>query len=54
MKVWRIALAVLTGILFLSGCSQAADLDKALAEAKKDGKIVMLELGPSAAYRVNR
>jgi len=45
MKVWRIALAVLTGILFLSGCSQAADLDKALAEAKKDGKIVMLELG---------
>jgi thioredoxin len=45
MKLRRSCLTVLTGILFLSGCSQASDVDDVLAQAKKDGKVVMLELG---------
>jgi len=45
MKSWKACLTVLIAILSLTGCSQAGDLDRALAEAKKDGKIVMLELG---------
>ena len=48
MKLWRIFLAVLAGIMILSGYSQASDVgnvDSALAQAKKDGKVVMLELG---------
>jgi thioredoxin 1 len=45
MKLWRACLTVLTGILLLSGCSQASDVDGVLAQAKKDGKVVMLELG---------
>ena len=45
MKLWIISLAVLVGSLFLSGFSQASDVDSVLAQAKKDGKIVMLELG---------
>ncbi len=31
--------------LFLAGCSQASDVDNVLTQAKKEGKIVMLELG---------
>lgn len=31
--------------LALSGCSQAANIDDALSSAKKEGKVVMLELG---------
>ena len=45
MKIWRISLAVLAGIMILSGYSQASDVDSALAQAKKDGKVIMLELG---------
>jgi thioredoxin 1 len=45
MKLVRITLAVVISILFLSGYSQASDVDSVLAQAKKDGKIVMLELG---------
>ncbi len=45
MKLWRISLAVLAGIMILSGYSQASDVDSSLAKAKKDGKVVMLELG---------
>jgi len=45
MKLLRTAFSVLIGILLLSGCSQASDVDSVLAQAKKDGKIVMLELG---------
>jgi len=45
MKLLRISLAVLTGLLFMPGFSQAEDVDSVLARAKKDGKVVMLELG---------
>lgn len=45
MRLSKISTAVFIGILFLSGCSQAGDLDKVLDAAKKDGRIVMLELG---------
>ena len=45
MKLWIVSLAVLAGSLFLSGFGQASDVDSVLAQAKKDGKIVMLELG---------
>src|SRR5512139_38611 len=45
MRPGRVTLAAVIGILFLSGCSQAGDLDKVLFEAKADGRIVMLELG---------
>lgn len=45
MKLWRACLTVLIGILFFSGCSQASDVNSVLSQAKKDGKIVMLELG---------
>ena len=45
MKLSRTTLSVLIGILFLSSGSQASDVDSALAQAKKAGRIVMLELG---------
>jgi thioredoxin 1 len=45
MKLLRTSLSVLIGILLLSGCSQASEIDSVLAQAKKDGKVVMLELG---------
>jgi thioredoxin 1 len=45
MKISRTALSALIGILLLTGCSQASDVDSVLAQAKKDGKVVMLELG---------
>jgi thioredoxin 1 len=45
MKLLRTTLSVLIGILLLSGCSQANDVDSVLAQATKDGKVVMLELG---------
>jgi thioredoxin 1 len=45
MKLLRTTLMVLMGILLLSGCSQASDVDSVLDQAKKDGKVVMLELG---------
>ena len=45
MKLWRTSLAVLIGILLLSSCTQASDVDTVLVHAKKDGKVVMLELG---------
>ena len=37
--------AVLVSILFLSGLSSASDVDAVLDHAKRDGKVVMLELG---------
>jgi len=36
---------MLIGSLYLSGFSQASEVDSVLAQAKKDGKAVMLELG---------
>lgn len=45
MKLWKACLTVLIVILSLTGCSQANDVDNVLAQAKKDGKAVMLELG---------
>jgi thioredoxin 1 len=45
MKILRTTVTVFIGILLLSGCSQASDVDGVLAQARKDGKIVMLELG---------
>ena len=45
MKILRTTLTVCLGILLLSGCSQASDVDSVLVQAKKDGKVVMLELG---------
>jgi len=45
MKIGRTSLAVLIGVLLLSGCSEASDVDGVLAQAKKDKKVVMLELG---------
>jgi thioredoxin 1 len=45
MKLWKACLTVLVIIVSLTGCSQASDVDNVLAQAKKDGKVVMLELG---------
>ena len=45
MKLLRMSLVVLIGIFLMAGCSQASDVDNVLAQARKDGKIVMLELG---------
>jgi thioredoxin 1 len=45
MKLLGTALSVLAGILFFAGFSQASDIDSVLAQAKKDSKVVMLELG---------
>ena len=45
MKLLGTTLSVLIGILLLSGCSQANDVDGVLIQAKRDGKVVMLELG---------
>jgi thioredoxin 1 len=45
MKMFRTIFSALIGILLLTDCSQASDVDNVLAQAKKDGKIVMLELG---------
>jgi thioredoxin 1 len=45
MKFVITMLAVVLSVLFLSGCSQASEVDSVLAKAKKDGKTVMLELG---------
>jgi thioredoxin 1 len=45
MKLATTTLAVVISVLFLSGCSQASEVDSVLAQAKKDGKTVMLELG---------
>lgn len=45
MKLLRTTLTAFIGILLLSGCSQANDVDSVLTQAKKDGKVVMLELG---------
>ncbi len=45
MKLKIIFLVMLAGSLFLSGISQASDVDSVLAQAKADNKVVMLELG---------
>jgi thioredoxin 1 len=45
MKLVRTTSAVIISILFLSGYSQAIDVDSVLTQAKKNGKTVMLELG---------
>jgi thioredoxin 1 len=37
--------AVFAILLFQTGCSQAGDIDSVLAQAKKNGSVVMLELG---------
>jgi thioredoxin 1 len=45
MKIKLIAIAAFFMTFGLSGCSQAAGIDDALNSAKKEGKMVMLELG---------
>ncbi len=45
MKRRFVFLAVLLSVLFLSGCSDAGEIDDALNKAKKEGRVVMLELG---------
>ncbi len=45
MKILKTTLTTFIGILLLAGYSQASDVDNVLAQAKKDGKVVMLELG---------
>jgi thioredoxin 1 len=45
MKRVFMALAVVLNILLMSGCSDAGGIDDVLNNAKKEGKIVMLELG---------
>ena len=45
MNPLKMSFAVLVSILFLAGLSCASDVDTVLADAKKDGKAVMLELG---------
>lgn len=44
MNIGKVVLPVIA-LLFLAGFSQASDVDNVLTQAKKDGKIVMLELG---------
>ncbi len=44
MNIGKVLLPVIA-FLLLAGCSQASDVDNVLTQAKKDGKIVMLELG---------
>lgn len=41
----KIALLVIPIVLMLYGCSNAGGIDDVLNSAKKDGKMVMLELG---------
>lgn len=38
-------LTILLNMLFLYGCSDAGGIDEVLNKAKKEGKVVMLELG---------
>jgi thioredoxin 1 len=45
MKRWATLLAVPLSILLLSVYSHAKEIDDTLAKAKKEGKVVMLELG---------
>ena len=45
MKNRFIAIAVLIIVSALSGCSNAAGIDDVLNKAKKEGRMVMLELG---------
>ncbi len=45
MKKSFVVLAALLNVLFLSCCSNAGEIDDALNKAKKEGKVVMLELG---------
>ncbi len=44
MKLGKVLLPLIA-FLFLAGCRQASDVDNVLTQAKKDGKIIMLELG---------
>ncbi len=44
MNIGKVLLPVIA-FLLLAGCSQASDVDNMLTQAKKDGKMVMLELG---------
>lgn len=45
MKKAIMALAVALNFLIMPGCSDAGGIDDVLSRAKKDGKVVMLELG---------
>ena len=45
MKNRFVLFAVLLIVITMSGCSYAGDIDDTLSKAKKEGKIVMLELG---------
>jgi thioredoxin 1 len=45
MKRWTTLSAVLLSILLLSVCANANEIDDILARVKKEGKVIMLELG---------
>jgi thioredoxin 1 len=45
MKRWILTSAVMVTILALTSFVHAAEIDDTLARAKKEGKVVMLELG---------
>ncbi|OGW41445.1 MAG: hypothetical protein A2010_10800 [Nitrospirae bacterium GWD2_57_9] len=45
MRRISVLLWIVAGVLFLVGCSQAGDIDALLAQSKKEGNVVMLELG---------
>jgi thioredoxin 1 len=45
MKRWMISFAVLLNIALAAGGSHAGEVDGVLAQARKEGKTVMLELG---------
>ena len=45
MKRWITSAALLAIVLFFAGYSHAGEVDTVLAQAIKDGRIVMLELG---------
>jgi thioredoxin 1 len=45
MHSWKTSWVVFAFTLFVAACSQASDVDTILAQAKKNGTVVMLELG---------
>jgi len=45
MKRWITSAALLTFLLLFTGSGHAGEVDNVLAQAIKDGKVVMLELG---------
>lgn len=50
MKVLRTTLFVLMGIMLMSVCAQAGDIDRVIAQARQNSRIVMLELGSAGCF----